>query len=87
MKHTIVTLCAGACLIIAGTATAATDPDFNRLDTNKDGLISWPEYAAKNPQSGRLDPRRIFDNVDTNRDSYIDKVEFAEMKRRRDNRK
>jgi|GEM_PF-3772566 len=55
MKHTIVTLCAGACLIIAGTATAATDPDFNRLDTNKDGLISWPEYAAKNPQSGRLD--------------------------------
>jgi Ca2+-binding EF-hand superfamily protein len=86
MKNIIVSSFTFACLAFMGIATAATDPDFNRLDTNKDGLISWPEYAAKNPKSGRLDPRRIFDNVDTNRDGYIDPVEFAEMKRRRDNR-
>ncbi len=61
----------------------AADPDFRRLDTNSDGLISWPEYAAKNPVSGRLNPRRIFDNVDTNRDGYIDTSEFAAMKQRR----
>ncbi len=72
-----------ALLLSAGNAAAATDPDFKRLDTNNDGLISWPEYAAKNPVSGRLDPRRIFDNVDTNRDAYIDTAEFAAMKQRR----
>ena len=85
-KITLSTL-TGALLISAGNAVAATDPDFKRLDTNNDGLISWPEYAAKNPKSGRIDPRRIFDNVDTNRDGYIDAAEFAEMKRRRDKRK
>ncbi len=85
-KITLATLTV-ALLLSAGNAAAATDPDFDRLDTNKDGLISWPEYAAKNPKSGKLDPRRIFDNVDTNRDGYIDTAEFAEMKRRRDKRK
>jgi Ca2+-binding EF-hand superfamily protein len=72
-----------ALLLSAGNAAAATDPDFKRLDTNNDGLISWSEYAAKNPVSGRLNPRRIFDNVDTNRDGYIDTAEFAAMKQRR----
>ena len=87
MNKMILSALSVAVLLSAGNATAATDPDFKRLDTNNDGLISWPEYAAKNPKSGRLDPRRIFDNVDTNRDGYIDPAEFAEMKRRRDNRK
>lgn len=61
----------------------ATDPDFARLDTNGDNLISWDEYAARNPASGRINPRRIFDNVDTNLDGYIDTGEFAAMKKRR----
>lgn len=72
-----------ALLTIAGNGSAATDRDFNRLDANLDGLIAWSEYAANNPKSGRLHPRRIFDNVDINRDGYIDPKEFAEMKRRR----
>ncbi|OQX01507.1 MAG: hypothetical protein BWK73_45855 [Thiothrix lacustris] len=73
-----------AVLLCAGNAAASvTDPDFKRLDTNNDGLISWTEYAAKNPVSGRLNPRRIFDNVDTNRDGYINTTEFASMKQRR----
>lgn len=71
-----------ALLPIAGNA-AYSDPDFKRLDTNGDGLISWPEYAAKNPTSGRINPRLIFDSVDTNGDSYIDPAEFEAMKQRR----
>jgi hypothetical protein len=72
-----------AALLFSSGVSAATDPDFDRLDTNGDGLISWPEYAAKNPASGRINPRFIFDNVDTNRDGYIDPAEFAAMKQRR----
>lgn len=64
-------------------AQPAIDPDFAALDTNGDGLISWPEYAAKHPVSGRLNPRLIFDNVDRNRDGYIDPDEFTAMKKRR----
>jgi len=87
MKHIILSTSVIACLstllLSSGVYAAAVDPDFSRLDTNGDGLISWPEYASKNPKSGRIDPRRIFDNVDANRDGYIDTAEFAAMKQRR----
>lgn len=81
IQSTYITACLSA--LLSSSVYAATDPDFSRLDTNGDGLISWPEYASKNPVSGKLNPRRIFDNVDTNRDSYIDTTEFAAMKQRR----
>lgn len=87
MMHNITLTTLTIALLSVGKVSAASTPDFDRLDTNKDGLISWFEYAAKDPKSGRLDPRRIFDNVDTNRDGYIDTAEFANMKRRRDHRK
>ncbi|MFN3785706.1 MAG: hypothetical protein ACK4RS_02585 [Thiothrix sp.] len=64
-------------------AAPVTDSDFNKLDSNLDGRIAWDEYAARNPKSGRINPRLIFDNVDKNRDSYIDPAEFADMKQRR----
>lgn len=79
---------AAAALLIAllpniGAAATYTDPDFARLDTNGDGLISWPEYASQNPVSGRIDPRLIFDSVDTNGDGYVDPAEFEVMQQRR----
>lgn len=75
---------AGTLLFAASTfASTTTDPDFAKLDSNRDGLIAWSEFLAQNPRSGRLDPRVIFDNVDSNRDGYIDQNEFASMKRRR----
>lgn len=65
----------------AGTTTRT--PDFEQLDINKDGLISWQEYVARKPVSGRINPRRIFDNVDTNLDGYISRAEYRKMKQRR----
>jgi Ca2+-binding EF-hand superfamily protein len=61
---------------------SASQQGFPQLDTNRDGRISWQEYLARNPVSGRLNPRRIFDNVDQNLDGYIDRAEFDTMKRR-----
>lgn len=88
MKKSLIVSYLGAlsCALLSHTVAAqwsAVDPDFNRLDTNRDGLISWPEYASRNPVSGRIHPRRIFDNVDRNLDGYIDRAEFEAMKRRR----
>ncbi|SEB02067.1 EF hand [Thiothrix caldifontis] len=83
MKRIIFQTLTAALLTVTSAADASTDPDFKRLDTNGDGLIAWAEYAAKKPKSGKIDPRRIFDNVDTNRDGYIDPVEFEAMKQRR----
>lgn len=87
MNNTTQTITSLLVLLLLSAGVAAqqpvADPDFTRLDSNGDGLISWPEYAARNPVSGRINPRRIFDNVDTNRDGYIDPAEFAAMKQRR----
>ncbi|MBU0656523.1 MAG: EF-hand domain-containing protein [Gammaproteobacteria bacterium] len=74
-----------AILLFSASANAATPPahpDFTRLDGNRDGRVSWQEYAARNPVSGRLNPRRIFDNVDRNLDGYISRAEFDAMKQR-----
>lgn len=70
---------------ISAEAASAAELDFAQLDRNQDGRISWQEYAAHNPVSGRLNPRRIFDNVDKNLDGYIDLAEFDAMKRRHAN--
>lgn len=80
---------AALALALAGTlsfstdAHAAADSGFAQLDNNGDGLISYDEYLTKRPVSGRLHPRRIFDNVDRNLDGFIDSAEFAAMKQRR----
>ena len=54
-------------------------PTFEQLDCNQDGKISWQEYITRNPVAGRLNPRRIFDNVDKNLDGYIERDEFTAM--------
>lgn len=54
--------------------------DFAQLDSNGDGNITWHEYAARRPVSGRIHPRRIFDNVDKNLDGFIDHQEYLAMK-------
>ncbi len=56
--------------------------DFVQLDSNADGKIAWHEYAARRPVSGRIHPRRIFDNVDKNLDGFIDRQEYLAMKSR-----
>ncbi|HRJ52021.1 MAG TPA: hypothetical protein PLE99_04565 [Candidatus Thiothrix moscowensis] len=71
----------------AHTMPLPTSPDFVKLDNNRDGRISWQEYATRNPVSGRLNPRRIFDNVDKNLDGFIDRHEFDAMKQREGNRR
>lgn len=71
------------CTFIATYVHAEPSLDgFDNLDSNRDGTISWQEYAARNPISGRLNPRRIFDNVDKNRNGLIDRHEFTRMKER-----
>ncbi len=76
-------------MLFFSTAASAIEspahPDFIKLDNNRDGRISWAEYAAHNPVSGRLNPRRIFDNVDKNLDGYISRGEFDMMKKRQGN--
>ncbi|QTR48579.1 EF-hand domain-containing protein [Candidatus Thiothrix anitrata] len=79
----------GATVALLGSLLANTSyadssglNDFNQLDRNADGNISWQEYASRRPVSGRIHPRRIFDNVDKNLDGFIDRHEYAAMKRR-----
>ena len=54
-----------------GDPTATHDPEFLKLDRNKDGYVSRAEAA------GNADIARLFNKVDMNRDGRLDEDEFT----------
>lgn len=63
----------GASITITGAEQFLNDlkTNFNSVDTNKDGKISYEEAVAKYPTL----TRDTFNSADTNKDGYIDKAE------------
>lgn len=55
----------------AGAQTPGTGTQFNRLDANKDGMVSRSEASANRELIGR------WETLDVNRDGSLDMSEFA----------
>lgn len=62
---------------------AHSQSDFDDLDSNKDGGISWPEYSRRLPleAQGRL-YSDIFQTGDTNGDTLLSPNEFYSLQTR-----
>ena len=62
-------------LALAATAQAWKKPPFDNVDKNRDGVIVFDEIVVFN--SGLT--LELFGEVDVNKDSKIDKAEYAAM--------
>jgi Ca2+-binding EF-hand superfamily protein len=55
---------------------------FNQLDTNKDGQLSWPEFAAQGAAVKLSQPpaTQVLQSLDTNHDGKVSAAEFRASK-------
>ena len=66
----IAAVAAAALVALPGGAHAVA---FSQADTNRDGVVSWPEASRAFPRLRQVH----FDSCDPNRDGVIEKNEFA----------
>lgn len=58
-------------------------PHFEALDTNKDGNLSYAEFAKSSRAHNSKDPKAMFARLDTNKNGSISLIEIQEYRRQK----
>ncbi len=74
MKKTLISLAALTVAASAGTAVAQEE-DFNKIDTDGDGNLTYEEITAAMPDF----EKQAFESADINSDGFVDQDEFLSI--------
>ena len=77
MKHYALTCFTLSLLILASSAQAAKQRNFDNLDINKDAKLSMDEFVRTIATANRFRMRQSFRKRDINDDGFLSKDEYS----------